>query len=92
MRKCHCCSVAGNALGKCQFVVDNSKHDFDTPTVLLGLLLYPWMCVSFFFFFFVGSNSVLWMVVQYQVVILEFLQEKMSAHPSSPPSCFFNNH
>ena len=25
--KCHCCSVIGNALGKCQFVVDSSMQD-----------------------------------------------------------------
>ena len=35
----------------------------------------------------VGSNILLSMVVQQQVVILEFLQEKMSAHPSTLPSC-----
>ena len=35
----------------------------------------------------VGSNILLSMVVQQQVVILEFLQEKMSARPSTLPSC-----
>ena len=38
-------------------------------------------------YFLVGSNILLSMVVQQQVVILEFSQEKMSAHPSTPPSC-----
>ena len=27
------------------------------------------------------------MIIQQLVAILEFLQEKMSAHPSTPPSC-----
>ena len=35
----------------------------------------------------VGSNILLSMVVQQQVVVLEFLQEKMSARPSTLPSC-----
>ena len=39
------------------------------------------------YLFLVGSNILLWMVVQQQVIILEFLQEKMTAHPSIPPSC-----
>ena len=34
----------------------------------------------------VGSNIILSMVAQQQVVILEFLQEKMSARPSTQPS------
>ena len=38
------------------------------------------------YLFLVGSNILLWVVVQQQVVILEFSQEKMSAHPSTPPS------
>ena len=35
----------------------------------------------------VGYNILLSMVVQQQVLILEFLQEKMSARPSTLPSC-----
>ena len=37
--------------------------------------------------FLMGSNILLLMVVQQLVIILEFLQEKMSAHPSTMPSC-----
>ena len=37
-------------------------------------------------FFLVGSNILLSMVVQQQVVISEFLQEKMSVCPSTLPS------
>ena len=37
--------------------------------------------------FLVGSNILLLMVAQQWVVILKFSQEKMSAHPSTPPSC-----
>ena len=62
----------------------DSKHDFVPPTILLGLLLCPWM---WGIFFLVGSNIFLLMVVQPWVVILELLQEKMSAHLSTPPSC-----
>ena len=64
----------------------HSKHDFAPPTILLGLLLCPleW---AIFFFFLVGSNILLLMLVQQRVVILEFSQEKMSVHPSTPPSC-----
>ena len=38
------------------------------------------------YLFLVGSNNLLSTVVQQQVVILEFSQEKMSTHPSTPPS------
>ena len=38
--------------------------------------------------FLVGSNIPLSTVDQQRVVILEFLQEKMSARPASPPSCY----
>ena len=38
------------------------------------------------YLFLVGSNILLSMVVQQRVVILEFSQEKMSAHPSPPSS------
>ena len=38
------------------------------------------------YLFFVGSNILLLMVVQQLVVILVFLQEKMSVHPSTAPS------
>ena len=35
----------------------------------------------------VGSNILLLVVVQHQVIILEFLQEKMGARPFTLPSC-----
>ena len=60
----------------------NSKLDFAPPTVLLGLLLCSWACSVFL----VGSNILLWTVVQQQVVILDFSHEKMSTYPSTPPS------
>ena len=37
--------------------------------------------------FLVGSNILLQMIVQQLVAIVEFLQEKMSTHPSTLPSC-----
>ena len=40
------------------------------------------------YLFLVGSNILLWMVVQQRVEILEFSQEKMSAHPSTLLSSF----
>ena len=51
----------------------DSKHDVAPPTILLDPLF--------------GSNILLLTVVQQQVVILEFSQEKMSTHPFTPPSC-----
>ena len=60
----------------------DSKYDFAPPTVLLGLLL----SLGHRYLFLVGSNILLSMVVQQRVVILESLQEKMSAHPSILPS------
>ena len=39
------------------------------------------------YLYLVGSNILLLMVVQQQVAILEFSQEKISAHPSTPSSC-----
>ena len=37
--------------------------------------------------FLVGSNTLLLMVVQQRVVLLEYLQEKMNTNPYTPPSC-----
>ena len=39
------------------------------------------------YYFLVGSNILLWMVIQQLVVVLEFSQEKVSTHPSTLPSC-----
>ena len=60
----------------------DSKCNFTPPILLLGHLLCPWM---WGIFFLVGSNILLSTAVQEYVVILEFLQEKMSTCPSSPP-------
>ena len=61
----------------------HSKLDFTPPTILLGLLLSLGCGVSFFL---VGFTILLSMVVQQRIVILEFLQEKMSTCPSTLPS------
>ena len=60
----------------------DSKRDFTPPTILLGLLPCCWI----WGIIFVGSNILLPMFVQQQVVILEFLQKKMSTGLSTPPS------
>ena len=59
-----------------------SKHDFASLTVSLGLLLCPWMWGIFFWW----DPDILQLTVQQQVVVLEFSQEKMSACSSTPPS------
>ena len=61
-----------------------SKHDFASCTIVLELLLCPWMH-SIFFFFFGGASILLSMVVQQRFVILESSQE-MSSDPSTSPS------
>ena len=61
----------------------DSKCNIFPPTACWGFSFALGHGVSFL----VGSNILLSMVVQQQVVILEFLQEKMSARPSSLPSC-----
>ena len=60
----------------------DSKCDFIPLTIILGLLLCPWMCGIFFL---VGSSIVLSMVVQQQVINLEFSQQKMSGYLSILP-------
>ena len=62
----------------------DSKCDFIPLTIILGLLLCPWMCGIFFL---VGSSIVFSMVVQQKVIILEFSQQKMSAYLSTQPFC-----
>ena len=59
----------------------DSKHNFASPSVLLGLSFVLGHGVSFFFF--VRSNILLSMVVQQRIVILEFSQEKASSHSST---------
>ena len=60
----------------------DSKCDFTPPIILSGLLLCPWILGIFL----VGSTILLSVVVQQWVEILEFSQEKMRAHPSTPLS------
>ena len=62
----------------------DSKCDCAPPTILLGSSL-P---LDLGYLFLVGSNILLWMVVQQRVEILEFSQEKMGARPSTLPSSF----
>ena len=52
----------------------DSKRNFSPCTILLGLLLCPWM----WGIFMAESNIFLSMVVLQQIVILEFSQEKMN--------------
>ena len=57
--------------------------------VIFLILLSCWaspLLLDMGYLFLVGSNILLSMVVQQCVVILEFLQEKMRAGPSTPPS------
>ena len=60
----------------------DSKRDFAPSTLLLGLLLCPWMWGSFFG----GIQHSPIDNVQQRVVILEFSQQKMSTCPSTSPS------
>ena len=64
----------------------DSKCDFAAPTILLGLLLCP---LTWGIFFWWDPGGLLSMVVQQWVAILEFLQEKMSTHPSTPPPYWY---
>ena len=61
----------------------DSKCNFAPPTILLGLLFWPWM---WGIFFLVGSNILLLTVIQQRAVIFEFSQEKMSTCPTPPSS------
>ena len=55
----------------------DSECDFTPPTILLGLLLCPWM----WGIFFGGIQHSPSTAVQQQVAILEFSQEKISSFP-----------
>ena len=59
-------------------------HGCAPLTILLLLLLYPWLWDVFFL---MGSSILLSMVVQHLVAILVHSQEEMSTCPSTPPSC-----
>ena len=54
---------------------------FFPPTILLWFLLGPWTWGIFF-----------WWDSTFSCWILEFSQKKMSAHPSTPPSCNLGHH
>ena len=80
--------------GSCcsQGFVEPSKHLWQVwGLILITILpLLPSCCplpLDVGFHFLVGSNILLSMVVQQRVVILEFSFGKMSAHPSTLPSC-----
>ena len=62
----------------------DSKCNFTPPTILLGLPLCPWTWAIFFWW---DPTFSCWWLLKQQVVILEFSQEKMNTHPSTPPSC-----
>ena len=78
----------------------HTRFFLSPPSISGGYEVWVWMwfCPSYHlagasplplgmgYLFLVGSNVLLLMVVQQQVVILEFSQEKMSAHPSTLPS------
>ena len=85
------CGVSGSWYT--QGLFEPSEHLWQVrgliPSMISPLLQ---SCCSFSFtlrhayLFLVGSNILQLIVVQQQVVVLEFLQEKMSACPSTPPS------
>ena len=58
----------------------NPFQESVSPVCLFGASSLP---LDMGYLFKVGSNVLLSMVVQQQVGILEFLQEKMSTHPST---------
>ena len=62
----------------------DSKCNFPPSTVLLGLLLCPWMWGIFFWWDPTFSHW--WLFSEWLVAILEFSQEKMNACPSILPS------
>ena len=61
------------------------KHDFTPPTIIPGFSFVLGHELSFFG----GIQHSPVDEVQQQVVILEFLQEKMNAHPSALSSCVY---
>ena len=76
-----------------QGLFEPSKHLWQVRVLILNAI-FPSYCLAgasplpldMGYLFLVGSNILLLTVVQQQVVILEFSQEKMSARPSAPPS------
>ena len=76
----------------CKVLFELSKHLWWVWGLILNVIFTLLLCCwGFSFvlqgrvFFLVGSNIFLSMVVQQQVVILEFLQEKKRARPSILP-------
>ena len=86
-------SVSVGSPGAHKVLFEPSKHLWWVRGLILTAIL-PLLpsCLGFSlaldmgYLFLVGSNILLSMVVQQCVVILEFLQEKMRAGPSTPPS------
>ena len=86
------CGLSGSCCT--QGLFDPSEHLWQLWGLILNVIssLLP-SCRGFSFalgcrvsFFLVGSNILLTMALQQRIVTLEFSQEKMSAHPSTPPS------
>ena len=86
------CGVSGSCAHKVSF--EPSQHFWWVWGFILNtiLLLLPTYCGFSFAlgweYILVGSNILLSMVIQWLVAILEFLQEKMSTCPSTPPFRF----
>ena len=86
------CGVSGSWCT--QGLFEPSKHHWQVWAMILNSIspLLP-SCWGFSFacgngyLFLVGSSILLLMVIQHQVVMLEFSQEEMSSCPSGKPSC-----
>ena len=69
-----------------------SEHLWQVWGVILNMIsllltsCWGFSCLDMGYIFLVGSNILLSNVVQKQVVLLEFSQKRMSAHPSTLPS------
>ena len=75
-------SVRSLGPGVHKVLFEPSEHLWWVWSLILNVILPLLPLVSFL----VGSNFLLWIVVQQWVAVLEFLQEKMSTHPSTLPS------
>ena len=78
--------------GAHKVLFEPSEHLWQVWGLILNAIL-PLLPSCWGFSFVLDVGYLFWvvmvMVVQQQVVILEFLQEKMSEHPSTAPSCTF---
>jgi len=84
--------VSMGSPGAHKVLFEPSKHLWQVWGLILNAIL-PLLPSCWGFSFVLDVGYLFWvvmvMVVQQQVVILEFLQEKMSEHPSTAPSCTF---